>query len=115
MSRETYGTTFDISAGGETTETVLEVPPGEAILLDRCVMSTETGNIGPVTLQLFSGDKPLAPQNNPISPAIDKLELTLDDEVSPGDTVTVRASNTSDSAIGATVLVEGVRQDDLEE
>jgi hypothetical protein len=109
MSRETYGTTFEISAGGEVQETVFEAEAGEAVRLDRCVMSTETGNIGPVTLQLFSGEKPLAPQDDPISPAIDKLEMTLDETISPGDEVTVRASNVSGSAVGATVLVEGVR------
>jgi len=109
--RETLGRTFDVPANSATTETVQIAPDADPFHLRRIQASTETGNIGPTTVQVLVGAEAVAPTNEPISPAIDRSELDCEATVGPGGAITIEAETTSNSAVGVTVLLRGLRGD----
>jgi len=86
---------------------VFTVEPGKGFLVERVQVAIENGAGSAVSVRVFSGDSPIAPEDTAIDIAGEIVPLAAETRLSPGDEVTARHDNTSSTDRDVTVVVEG--------
>lgn len=108
MASTTFVETFTSSANTtDQSDTVMTVQPGKGFDVDWVGVAIESGAGSDVDVQVFSGDKPVAPQDDAFDIAGEFIKLPADVTLSPGDELVARHDNNSSTARDVTVVVAG--------
>lgn len=112
MPGTTFSETFTSSANTtDQTDTVMTVDAGKGFEVAEVKVAIESGAGSDVSVQVFSGDKPVAPQDDAVDIAGQIIELPADVTLSPGDELVARHDNAAASAFDVTVIIVGDEHD----
>lgn len=108
MSGTTFVETFSSTANTtDQTDTVMTADDGKGFDVDMVKIAIESGAGSAVDVQIFSGDQPVAPQDDALDIAGQVVELPTDHLLGPSNELVARHSNSSATARDVTVIIVG--------